>query len=104
MGLKNKAKAKVKADLQRRLDNCLLLQPGNTKCADCPERKPTWASFLITTPGDKKNKKAKKTLAILCCYKCVSYHYQLGRDVCEVKNTKIVDDCKYKSSTRTSDT
>jgi hypothetical protein len=50
---------------------------------------------------DKKEKKEKvkatRKMGVFCCYKCCSYHYELGRQICEVKNIKVADECKLPS-------
>lgn len=85
------SKANNKEALIRRLEACLQ-EPGNQFCADCSETKPAWASLLLV-PSGESGKHGK--MGVFVCYKCCSYHFQLGRDVCEVKNIKVGDDCKY---------
>ncbi|CAB9516479.1 Stromal membrane-associated protein 2 [Seminavis robusta] len=87
---KRSNKAKKQAELLQRLRSCRH-QLQNQKCADCGEENPAWAS-LLKTPANLSGGYDKKKLGVFCCYKCCSYHFQLGRDVCEVKNIKSAED------------
>lgn len=106
---KKEMKVKNQADMILRLEACLMW-PENGVCAECPERHPTMASLLMppavatswifastTADKDKKDKKKEKTkdkkkmMGVFVCKKCSSYHMQLGRDVCEVKNIKLAE-------------
>lgn len=80
-----------------RLEACLA-KPDNQTCSECSEEGPTWASLLLT-PGciittATKKKTTTPKMGVFCCYKCCSYHIQLGREICIVKNIKSIDDCK----------
>ncbi|CAB9506056.1 Stromal membrane-associated protein 2 [Seminavis robusta] len=69
----------------------VLEKEGNETCAECPEASPTWAC-LLTNPLDDGD--GKKVLAIFCCYKCYGAHFQLGKDVGQVKSTRRANDWK----------
>ena len=77
-----------KESLLQRLQDCLQA-PENSTCADCADTEPSWACLLQSTTS-----KGGVSMGVFCCYKCCSYHYQLGRDICTVKNVKAADDCK----------
>jgi stromal membrane-associated protein len=108
-----RSKANDKAEILNRLKQCLAREE-NKICSECPEPNPTWASLLVPPVElkkelkkekhkDKKDKvKTTRKMGVFCCYKCCSYHFQLGRQVCEVKNIKVADDCKFVQSIMTS--
>jgi hypothetical protein len=95
------SKAKFRADLLSRLQACLMY-PENHVCADCPERNPTMVSLLMPPPAAEKNKEKEskkkkdksKLIGVYCCKKCINEHMFMGREVCEVKNIKSVEQCK----------
>lgn len=114
--IKKETKAKFHSDLLLRLQACLMWSE-NTICAECDERDPTMASLLMPPSGvymdmfgtakldkkkakqekkrDKEVKKDKrKMMGVFCCKKCSSHHMLMGREVCEVKNIKMMDHCK----------
>ena len=66
----------------------LAILPTNRFCSECSEMEPTWAS-LLKAPVEGGQK-----LGVLCCYRCSSFHFQLGREVCTVQNIKMVEECK----------
>lgn len=75
--------------LSQRL-KAVLETESNQKCAECPERDPTWACLLVN-PIDESGPR----VGVFCCYKCNAYLAQLGKDVCEVKSTRAVaHNCK----------
>ncbi|CAB9516480.1 ArfGAP with dual PH domains [Seminavis robusta] len=84
------SKAKKQAEMLQRLKACQEL-PENQKCAECGEDKPAWAS-LLKAPAALSSTTDKKKLGVFCCYKCCSYHFQMGRDICQVKNIKSSED------------
>ena len=114
---KKDSKAKFKADMLLRLQACLMWAE-NRVCADCNEKNPAMASLLMppagvytdifgTTRADKKKEKKekkdkkeskdkRKMMGVFCCKKCCNHHMMLGREICEVKNIKIADQCKCK--------
>ena len=52
---------------------------------------------VVTTSTNKKkwnHQKGKRILGVFICQKCSNFHIQMGRDVCEVKNTKVTEQCK----------
>lgn len=63
-------------------------EPANSKCADCPERNPVWAS-IVHPPV-----KGGKQLGVFCCYECHRYHMHLGLGVCMVKKLDVGTECK----------
>ena len=86
-GTSTSSKTKANATILQRIEACRN-QPENQICADCSEDSPTWASLITPPFGSGKGKK----VAVFCCYKCCSYHFQLGREICEVKNIKTASD------------
>jgi len=81
----------------RRLED-LLHEPNNQTCADCHSDSPTWASLVAVDTASSGSKGANNNqhkIGVFCCHKCVSYHYELGRELCAVKNTKKAKDCTY---------
>lgn len=85
---------------KRRLESITAL-PTNATCSDCPEPHPTWASLLVplvggAAPTNHKHKaiNTDTRLGVLCCFKCYSYHFQMGQAVCHVKNMKMAEECK----------
>ncbi|CAB9506454.1 Stromal membrane-associated protein 2 [Seminavis robusta] len=58
-------------------------QPGNQTCADCPAKRPLWASFLFRDDGQK--------MAVLCCSQCIQHHnFELGDQQCKIKYSKMI--------------
>ena len=100
-------KISQKAEIAFRLE-AVLLHPENQICADCPALNPTWASLLMTPnisaietskksekKDSKKSKHAAFKMGVFCCHKCCSFHYELGSEVCMVKNMKNPEECTY---------
>ena len=83
---KNKQKASsssISPDMNSRM-MALLQEPGNLVCADCPARRPLWASFFATSSGGPKH------LGVFCCSSCAQHHYfELGERRCRVKYLKM---------------
>jgi len=52
----------------------LLRQPGNSLCADCNARNPSWASW---------------NLGIFLCMRCASIHRKLGTHISKVKSLSM---------------
>ncbi|KAK5943192.1 Protein gts1 [Knufia obscura] len=52
----------------------LLRQPGNSQCADCNARNPSWASW---------------NLGIFLCMRCASIHRKLGTHISKVKSLSM---------------
>ena len=63
-------------------------ETANSKCADCSERNPMWAS-IIQPPI-----KGGKEVGIFCCHNCQTHHRKLGEGVCEVKSLSKATKCK----------
>ena len=79
----------------RRLEKCLQ-KPENQTCSECANGTPTRASIILPTTAYIMEKETKKEMVgVFCCHKCCSYHMELGRDICQVKNLKVAEDCKY---------
>jgi len=79
----------------RRLEKCLQ-KPENQTCSECSNGTPTRASIILPTTAYIMEKETKKGMVgVFCCHKCCSYHMELGRDICKVKNLKVAEDCKY---------
>ncbi|CAB9496240.1 Probable ADP-ribosylation factor GTPase-activating protein [Seminavis robusta] len=70
---------------KQRLQAVALL-PANRVCSECPEQEPTWASLLKPPVANGK------AIGVLCCYRCYSFHFQLGKTICQVKNIKMVEE------------
>lgn len=52
----------------------LLRQPGNSTCADCGARNPSWASW---------------NLGVFLCMRCASIHRKLGTHISKVKSLSM---------------
>lgn len=66
----------------------LAKKPGNSTCAECPERHPTWVSLM------KPALKGGEALAAFVCGGCYKHHYKMGTKICEVKGLTMATDCK----------
>ncbi|CAB9520899.1 ADP-ribosylation factor GTPase-activating protein [Seminavis robusta] len=73
-----------KDQVKKRL-NAIVALPTNRTCSDCPEVGPSWASILLAVPTTATGKKLPR-VGVLCCYRCYTYHIELGKDVCRTKN------------------
>jgi Putative GTPase activating protein for Arf len=74
--------------MQERL-NAVIQRRGNIVCVDCGEPHPTWASLLGPASEGERH------MCVLCCFQCYSHHFQLGKNVCEMKSLKKAADCKF---------
>jgi len=87
MALSYKEQRLQAENIKNRL-KALLKHPDNQSCSECGEPKPTWA-FILEPPVE-----GGKKLAALCCYKCYSYPYKLGKSVGTVKSANMGAECK----------
>lgn len=76
--------------LQDQIDE-IAKRPGNLVCAECPERRPAWAS-LIRPLG------RGRTVGVFICQGCYKHHFRLGRHFCEVKSLTMAHECKCSQS------
>ena len=77
-------------ELQQRLKS-LMERPDNQVCADCYDKKPTWASLIVPPTGSPDG---SETLGAFMCFQCSGAHRALGTHICRVKSTNL-DSCKY---------
>ena len=63
----------AKHDMYKDLNKLLVLK-GNDECADCPKKRPTWASV---------------NLGIFICTECAGIHRSLGTHITFVQSTKM---------------
>lgn len=74
---------KTSSEMNHRMTS-LLHAPGNQVCADCPARRPLWASFFNTSSSGPKH------LGVFCCSSCAQHHYfELGDKRCSIKYLKM---------------
>lgn len=71
-----------KIDLKKRLARVLRV-PSNKTCADCPEKRPTWISFI---KPQQKFALGSKVLASFVCLECAALHRKLGTHICVVRS------------------
>jgi len=73
---------KEKIELKKRLARVLRV-PANKTCADCPETRPTWISFI---KPQQNFALGSKVLASFVCLECAGLHRKLGTHVCVVRS------------------
>mmetsp|Transcript_17197 Transcript_17197/g.39736 ORF Transcript_17197/g.39736 Transcript_17197/m.39736 type:complete len:772 (+) Transcript_17197:167-2482(+) len=73
---------KEKIELKKRLARILRVS-GNKVCADCPEKRPTWISFI---KPQQNFALGSKTLASFVCLDCAGLHRKLGTHICVVRS------------------
>jgi len=73
---------KEKVELKKRLARILRI-PGNKVCADCPETRPTWISFI---KPQQNFALGSKVLASFVCLECAGLHRKLGTHICVVRS------------------
>jgi len=73
---------KEKIELKKRLARILRV-PANKICADCPEKRPTWISFI---KPQQNFALGSKVLASFVCLECAGLHRKLGTQVCVVRS------------------
>merc|ERR1719343_272055 len=71
-----------KVELKKRLARVLRV-PNNKTCADCPEQRPTWISFI---KPQQKFALGSKVLASFVCLECAGLHRKLGTHICVVRS------------------
>eukprot|EP00537_Pseudo-nitzschia_pungens_P018979 CAMPEP_0172402176 /NCGR_PEP_ID=MMETSP1061-20121228/53609_1 /TAXON_ID=37318 /ORGANISM="Pseudo-nitzschia pungens, Strain cf. pungens" /LENGTH=747 /DNA_ID=CAMNT_0013136079 /DNA_START=196 /DNA_END=2439 /DNA_ORIENTATION=- len=69
-------------ELKKRLARILRVRDNKT-CADCPEKRPTWISYI---QPQQSFALGSKVLASFICTKCAGMHEKMGTDVCYVRN------------------
>jgi Putative GTPase activating protein for Arf len=69
-----------------KLMDLVLSQPENQVCADCPDKKPLWVSYLSTLPNG-----GPKRMGVLVCANCARrHHFELGDKRCHIHYLKMV--------------
>ena len=63
----------------------ILRVPGNKVCADCPEPRPTWISFV---KPQQNFALGSKVLASFVCLECAGLHRKLGTHICVVRSIR----------------
>ena len=77
-----------------RLDE-ILDSKGNKYCADCPAKKPLWASFLLSDEESIGDVDISGKLAVLVCTECAQHHlFELGEKRCHIKYLKYSHELK----------
>lgn len=80
---------KPSQDMNLRM-TALLQQKGNQRCADCPERRPLWASFLVSPIEEDKQ------FGVFVCASCAQHHhFELGEKRTMIKYLKMAHECKF---------
>ena len=75
-------------EMNRRMA-AVLHTPGNEVCADCPAKRPLWASFLVSPVEEDRS------IGILCCSNCAQHHhFELGEKRTVIKYLKMAHECK----------
>ena len=68
----------------------VLQHKGNQICADCPARRPLWASFLVSPIEEDKQ------FGVFCCASCAQHHhFELGEKRTMIKYLKMAHECKF---------
>mmetsp|Transcript_8465 Transcript_8465/g.20815 ORF Transcript_8465/g.20815 Transcript_8465/m.20815 type:complete len:886 (+) Transcript_8465:345-3002(+) len=73
---------KDRIELKKRLARVLRV-PSNKTCADCPETRPTWISFI---KPQQQFALGSKVLASFVCLECAGLHRKLGTHICVVRS------------------
>jgi hypothetical protein len=73
---------KEKIELKKRLARILRVS-SNKICADCPEKRPTWISFI---KPQQNLALGSKVLASFVCLECAGLHRKLGTHICVVRS------------------
>lgn len=85
---RSRSPEKAKNDMNMRM-TALLQQKGNQRCADCPARRPLWASFLVSPLEEGKR------FGVFCCSSCAQHHhFELGDKRTMIKYLKMAHECK----------
>ena len=84
---RDKDRRAAQKDLKRRLQQTMK-SPGNKKCCDCHDRRPTWASFIKPHDNAPTDSRA---LVCFVCYQCASLHRKLGTHICSVRSVSLDD-------------
>uniref|UniRef100_A0A7S4EI93 Arf-GAP domain-containing protein n=1 Tax=Pseudo-nitzschia australis TaxID=44445 RepID=A0A7S4EI93_9STRA len=71
--------------LKKRL-KALMQRPENQVCADCPEKRPTWASLIVVPPGAPPG---TEKLGCFCCLECSGSHRRLGVHIAFVRSINL---------------
>lgn len=75
------------AEMNKRM-TAVLYTKGNEVCADCPARRPLWASLLVNPVEDDRK------IGVLCCAECAQHHhFELGEKRTMIKYLKMVHEC-----------
>jgi len=73
---------KQKIELKKRLAR-ILRHPSNKICADCPETRPTWISFI---KPQQTFALGSKVMASFVCLECAGLHRKMGTHICVVRS------------------
>jgi len=73
---------KEKIELKKRLARILRFS-GNKICSDCPEKRPTWISFI---KPQQNFALGSKILASFVCLECAGLHRKMGTHICVVRS------------------
>lgn len=68
------SKEKVSEKVQEAIFNQLAQKPGNSECADCGNRSPTWVSL---------------DFGVFVCIRCSGVHRQIGPHITRVRSTRL---------------
>lgn len=73
---------KQKIERKKRLAR-ILRHPSNKICADCPETRPTWISFI---KPQQTFALGSKVMASFVCLECAGLHRKMGTHICVVRS------------------
>lgn len=66
----------------------LLSQTANSRCCDCKDLKPTWATIVVPPSVAPQN---SPTIGAFCCLHCSAAHRKLGNHICHVRSVNLDD-------------
>jgi len=71
--------------MKKRL-KALMQRPDNQICADCPEKRPTWASLIVPPPGAPPG---TEKIGAFMCLECSGSHRRLGVHIAFVRSVNL---------------
>lgn len=85
------APPKPSPEMNKRM-SAIMQVSGNQICADCPNKRPLWASFIVSPIEEDKH------VGVFVCSTCVQYHhFELGEKRTMIKYLKMAHECKFES-------
>jgi hypothetical protein len=73
---------------RRKRVRCLLSQAANSRCCDCNDLKPTWATIILPPSGVPQD---SLVVGAFCCLHCSAAHRKLGNHICHIRSVNLDD-------------